>query len=63
MKIEMKLKFRTFEELQSWFDSACTRCALCNDVRNCCKTCRANKVWTQGCKDFKKEDELAKDEE
>ena len=63
MEIALKLKFKSFEELQSWFDSTCTKCCLCNDARNCCQTCRVNKIWMMGCKDFKKEDELEKDEE
>ena len=63
MKINLELKFNSFEELKAWFDNSCTLCAMCNDKRNCCKTCRANKVWKQGLKDFNKEKEYEDDEE
>ena len=56
MKIDLRLKFDDFDDLRSWFDHACTLCAMCNDRRNQCKTCRANKVYKQGLKDFGKED-------
>ncbi len=48
MKIEMKLKFKTVEELDSWINYACTRCAMCNKENgknDPCKCCRIEKTY------------------
>ena len=57
MKIEMKLKFRNYEELEAWFNSCCTRCAFCN--RDCgkndpCINCKADEIYNEWEKVFKK---------
>ena len=48
MKIEMKLTFKSMEELEQWFNSCCTRCAFCNcdnGKNDPCECCRADKVY------------------
>ena len=58
--MEFNFKFNSLEELDSWFDYCCTRCAFCN--RDCgkddpCATCRANKLYEKKKKEFGKEDD------
>lgn len=56
MKIELKLKFNSYEDLASWFDATCTKCCLCNNGRKVsCKECRANKIWKRTMKDLGKD--------
>ena len=53
MKFEFKAKFNSVEELNSWFDTCCTRCAMCNrGGRDRCDVCKVNRQYKTSAKEW-----------
>ena len=64
MKIEVKAKFNSIEELNAWLDNVCTRCAMCNrEGRDRCDVCRANKIYKNVGKKLGLNEEELKDDD
>ena len=59
MKFEFRAKFNSIEELNTWLDNCCIRCAMCNrEGRDRCDVCKVNRQYKTAAEELglKKED-------
>ncbi|MBR4581048.1 MAG: hypothetical protein IKO32_07430 [Lachnospiraceae bacterium] len=60
MKIELKFAFKDMDELDTWYNSCCTKCAICNvenGKNDPCKICRCEKIYKEWTKIFGRKEE------